>query len=137
MGNVEDWLLDSDPALRWQVLRDLVRASAGEVATERAKMESQGFAARVLSLQSADGSWNGVAWNRGWNSTLHALTLLRELGLDPTSEAARRALARVHGQVTWRGCGPAEIAHHRFFEGETEPCINGQVAAAGALDWAF
>jgi hypothetical protein len=66
------------------------------------------------------------------SSTMHALTVLRELGLDPRSEPARQALARVAQRVTWQGCGPPEIHSNRFFAGEVEPCINGQVAAAGA-----
>ena len=63
---------------------------------------------------------------------MHALTLLREFGLDPASEAARIAMDRIGEHVTWRGCGPDEVADNHFFEGEVEPCINGQVAAAGA-----
>src|SRR5689334_20442094 len=128
---VERWLLDSDPALRWQVL-EYLGAPAPEVAAERAKIAEQGLGAALLALQSADGRWGGVAWNRGWNSTLHALTLLRELGLPPHADAARRASGLVCEQVTWQGCGPDEVAQHHFFEGETEPCINGQVAACGA-----
>lgn len=58
--------------------------------------------------------------------------LLREFGLDPASEQTRRALGRVRDRVTWQGCGPPECAHNAFFEGEVEPCINGQVAAVGA-----
>jgi hypothetical protein len=88
--------------------------------------------ARLLALQGRDGTWAGTAWNRGWNSTMHALMLLRDLGLDPASEPARRALERVRNQVTWKGCGPPECAGNHFFAGETEPCINGQVAAVGA-----
>lgn len=63
---------------------------------------------------------------------MHALLLLRELGLDPASDLARRAVGLVHDRVTWRGCGPAECDDNPFFAGEVEPCINGQVAAAGA-----
>lgn len=129
---VLDWLLDSDPAVRWQVLADLVRAPTADVAAARARVATEGMGARLLALQGDDGAWSGVAWNRGWNSTMHVLTLLREFGLDPGCREARAALGRVREQVTWRGCGPDEVAHHRFFEGETEPCINGQVAAAGA-----
>jgi hypothetical protein len=129
---VVDWLLDSDPAIRWQVLRDLTDAPADEVAAERARVATEGFGARLLALQAADGRWGGAAWNRGWDSTLHALTLLREMGLDPASAEARRALDLVRDRVTWQGCGPAECHDHRFFEGEVEPCINGQVAASGA-----
>jgi hypothetical protein len=92
----------------------------------------RGPAAAILSLQREDGTWGGVAWNRGWDSTMHALTLLRELGVDPASEDVRAAVDRVAARVTWRGCGPDECDDNRFFEGEIEPCINGQVAAAGA-----
>ena len=126
------WLLDGDPSLRWQVLRDLTGAPADEVAAERARVASEGLGARLLQLQSAEGTWGGAAWNRGWTSTMHALMLLRDLGLDPVSEQAVRALRRVRENVTWRGCGPPECADNRFFAGEVEPCINGQVAAVGA-----
>lgn len=126
------WLLDGDPSIRWQTLRDLTDASADEVAAERAKLASHGAAAQLLALQADDGRWGGAAWNRGWNSTKHVLTLLREMGLDPAGDAARRAVERVRERVTWRGCGPPEADENPFFVGETEPCINGQVAAAGA-----
>lgn len=127
-----DWLLASDPALRWQVLRDLGDAPADAVQAERARVAGEGLGAQLLESQGADGRWAGAAWNRGWDSTMHVLMLLREMGLDPACEPAQRALARVREHVTWQGCGPPECAHHGFFEGETEPCINAQVAAVGA-----
>ena len=130
--NVVDWLLDSDPSIRWQVMRDLTDAPADEVAGERAKIATEGAGARLLALQEADGRWGGAAWNRGWNSTMHVLWLLRHLGLDPASAEARRAVGLVRDHVTWRGSGPPECADNPFFAGEVEPCINGQVAAAGA-----
>ena len=127
-----DWLLDSDPALRWQVLRDLTDASPDEVAAERARIPTEGAGARLLALQGEDGRWGGAAWNRGWDSTMHVLWLLREFGLDPDAPEATRAVELVRQRVTWRGCGPAECDENDFFAGEIEPCINGQVAAAGA-----
>ena len=129
---VVDWLLDADPSIRWQVLRDLADAPAGEVAAERARVAGEGWGARLLALQGADGRWGGAAWNRGWDSTLHALLLLRDFGLDPASGEARRAVSLVRDRVTWRGCGPPECDGNALFAGELEPCINGQVAAAGA-----
>jgi hypothetical protein len=131
-GPVLDWLLDSDPALRWQVLRDLTDAPPEAVAAERARVATTGAGAALLGLQNPAGTWAGVAWNRGWNSTMHVLTLLGEFGLPPDCDAARRALGLVSGNVTWSGCGPAECDSNPFFDGETEPCINAQVAAAGA-----
>jgi hypothetical protein len=129
---VVDWLLDSDPSIRWQVMRDLTAAPAEAVAAERARVATEGAGARLLALQAADGRWGGAAWNRGWNSTMHALMLLRDLGLDPASDQARRAVGLVHHGVTWTGCGPRECDGNPFFAGEVEPCINGQVGAVGA-----
>ncbi|HEX7060419.1 MAG TPA: hypothetical protein VF200_00510 [Woeseiaceae bacterium] len=130
--SVIGWLLDSDPSVRWQVLRDLTAASAGEVAAERARVATEGAGARLLARQGALGCWGGTAWNRGWDSTMHVLLLLREMGLDPASKEARRATSLVSEHVTWEGCGPPETQQNPFFAGEVEPCINGQVAAVGA-----
>jgi hypothetical protein len=127
-----EWLLDADPSIRWQVMRDLTDATSEEIARERARVATEGAGAQLLALQARDGRWGGAAWNRGWDSTMHVLTLLREMGLDPASEPARRAVGLVHEAVTWTGCGPREADTNSFFAGEVEPCINGQVAAAGA-----
>jgi hypothetical protein len=129
---VTDWLLDSDPSIRWQVMRDLTNAPAENVAAERARVSTEGVGARLLALQAEDGRWGGAAWNRGWDSTMHVLMLLRDLGLDPASDQAHRAVGLVRDGVTWKGCGPQESGGNAFFEGEVEPCINGQVAAVGA-----
>jgi len=129
---VLEWLLDSDPSIRWQAMRDLMDAAPDEVAGERARVAKEGWGAQLLALQTPDGTWAGAAWNRGWNSTMHVLWLLRLLGPDPASAEARRAAGLVGERVTWRGCGPPECADNPFFAGEVEPCINGQVAAAGA-----
>ncbi|HKO19355.1 MAG TPA: hypothetical protein VJU82_10760 [Acidobacteriaceae bacterium] len=129
---VIQWLLDSDPSIRWQVMRDLIGSPAEEVAAERARVATEGVGARLLSLQAADGQWGGAAWNRGWNSTMHVLMLLRDIGLDPASDQAGRAIDLVRDRVTWKGCGPQECEANAFFDGEVEPCINGQVAAVGA-----
>lgn len=129
---VLDWLLDSDPCVRWQALRDLTDTPAADIAAERARIATEGAGARLLALQAPDGRWGGTAWNRGWDSTMHALWLLREFGLDPASPQAQHAVSLVRDHVTWKGCGPQEYDANPFFAGEEEPCINGQVAASGA-----
>jgi len=129
---VIEWLLDSDPSIRWQVMRDLNSASAEEVTAERARVATEGVGAQLLALQGSDGRWGGGAWNRGWNSTMHILMLLRDMGLDPASDQARSAVGHVRDCVTWKGCDPQECDDNPFFAGEVEPCINGQVAAVGA-----
>jgi hypothetical protein len=125
--SVIDWLLDSDPAIRWQVMRDLTGAAPEAVAAERAEVAEQGWGARLLALPERDG-----AERREWD-WLRALLLLRDLGLDPASEQARDAVAHVQG-LTWRGILPKDAAWHGrpFFAGEVEPCINGRVVTVGA-----
>jgi hypothetical protein len=124
---VIEWLLDSDPSIRWQVLQDLLAAPANEVALERAKVATEGWGAQLLALQRADGTWGGAAWNRGFDSTMHVLWLLRDLGLDPASDQARHAVGLVRDNVKWEYWD-----NHPFFVGEVEPCINGQVGTIGA-----
>jgi hypothetical protein len=130
---VIQWLLDSDPSIRWQALRDLTDAAPDEVASERAKVATEGCGLRLLSSQGADGYWGVGESNPEW-VTLRALLLLRDMGLDPTSAAARRAVARVRENVTWQGVLPQDAAWHGkpLFVGEVEPCVNGRVVAVGA-----
>jgi hypothetical protein len=125
---VMEWLLDSDPSIRWQVMRDLMDEPDAVVATERSRVASEGWGARLLDLQAPDGQWGGGAYVcPGWISTTDTLLLLRDLGLDPTSERARRVVDLVC-DTSW---GP-EFDDAPFFEGEIEPCINGRVLACGA-----
>ena len=135
MGVVR-WLLEGDPAVRWQVLQDLTDAPPDEVAAERARVERSGWGARLLSLQGADGFWAGGACfpasytrdepGQPWTATMHTLQTLRILGLDPTCEGARKAIRLVAQNGRW------EHAGERYFDGEVEPCINGRTIEAGA-----
>ena len=125
--NVIHWLLDSDPAIRWQVTRDLTDAPAEEVAAERARITHEGWGAELLAAQDPDGRWSGGTFFPEWTSTEATLTLLRVFGLDPTTEEARRAIAPVHDAARW-DYDPS----FKFFDGEVEPCINGRAVAIGA-----
>ncbi len=131
--SVIQWLLDSDPSIRWQVMRDLTYARDEEVAAERAKVTTEGWGVQLLTSQGADGYWGTDNSNPEW-VTLRTLLLLRDMGLDPTSEEARRAVTRVRDNVTWRGVLPQDAAWHGrpLFAGEVEPCINGRVVAVGS-----
>src|SRR4051794_6822662 len=105
---VLDWLLDSDPAIRWQVLRDLVHAPAEIIAAERARLLTEGWCSRLLALQGEDGQWAGGACfpagamddsgdgaGQPWTSTLPTLQLLHDFGVDPDCARVRRAVALV------------------------------------------
>lgn len=124
--NVIDWLLDADPSIRWQVMRDLLKAPAEEVVAERARVAKEGWGAQLLALQRADGLWPRADTDPEWSCFLH-LALLRDLGLDPGAGGARHAVGLVRDHVTWHWWDDKP-----FFEGEVEPCINGRVVAIGA-----
>ena len=131
---VIDWLLDADPSIRWHVMRDLTHEPADVVAAERAKVATEGWGAQLLSLQTPDGLWAGNAFSQDRTDTFHVLELLRRLGVDPESDEAKVALGRVREHVTW-GDGAwwnPPWADKGFFEGEVEPCINGNVVSTGA-----
>jgi hypothetical protein len=130
---VVDWLLDSDPSIRWQVMRDLMHEPADAVATERARIATEGWGAQLLALQAPDGQWGDRPWSHDYTDTFHVLELLRRLGLDPESEPARRAVALVRDNITWRDPEfETPWSDHPFFTGEVEPCINGNTVATGA-----
>jgi hypothetical protein len=130
---VFDWLLDSDPAIRWQVMRDLTHEPSAVIGAERARIATEGWGARLLALQAPDGRWAGRPWSQDWTDTFHVLELLRRFGLDPESEQARRAIGLVREHATWRDPDfETPWADNRFFEGEVEPCINGNVVSTGS-----
>lgn len=120
------WLLDSDPSIRWQVMRDLTNESAEAVAVARSRVASEGWGARLLGLQAAGGQW-GAPDDEGWMRTVYALALLKELGVDPADESVRKSICLVRERITWW-----QLDGRPFFEGETEACINGRILATGA-----
>ncbi len=134
---VEDWLLDSDPALCWQTLRDVIDAPPRAVASERARVATEGWGAALLALRGDDGQWAGGAcfpsdfrgdFSQGqpWTATLPSLTLMRDYGIDPNAQPVRETVELVRENCRW------EHAGQPFFDGEVEPCINGRTVALGA-----
>jgi hypothetical protein len=194
-----EWLLDSDPSIRWQVMRDLTGEPAEAVVAERAKVATEGWGAQLLALQDPDGQWgkdvipassetsgeglpdvatrkllrdvhrisiddlagfleldsstlsnwenepdpqgehlskyrSALNWMKNsigtlkpeWTSTTFTLLSLRDMGLDPASDQARRAIELVRDNSKWDHDG------QNYFDGEVEPCINGKAVALGA-----
>lgn len=115
-------------------MRDLTHEPADVIAAERSRVATEGWGARLVALQAPDGQWGGEPWSHDWTDTFHVLELLRRLGLDPESEEARRAVGLVREHVTWSDGepDPPPWADNRFFDGEVEPCINGNVVATGS-----
>jgi hypothetical protein len=122
-----DWLLDSDPAIRWQVMRDLLDEPHEAIANERARVATEGWGARLLALQDpTTGLWAGGTFAPLFTSTFFTLKLLHDLGVDPAADQVRAAIPLVR-DARWD-----YDRSMRFFEGEVEPCINGRVLTIGA-----
>ncbi|GIG22111.1 hypothetical protein Cch01nite_28350 [Cellulomonas chitinilytica] len=132
-----DWLLDTDPALRWQVERDLAGAPEEVWSATRARVATEGFGARLLALQDDDGQWAGGAFfpqdfhgetpeepGQPWTATTWSLNALREWGLDPAALAGTAEKLAEHSR--WEYDGSA------YWGGEVDCCINGWTLANGA-----
>jgi hypothetical protein len=130
-----EWLLEGDPSIRWQALRDLTGASGEAVAVERARVAGEGWGARLLALQGDDGRWAGgalfpagttsIEHGQPWTATEPTLTMLRIFGVDPGDERVRQAVGKVKVNCFW------EYDDLPFFAGEVEPCINGRTVSLG------
>ncbi|MBV9405750.1 MAG: hypothetical protein JO211_10430 [Acidobacteriaceae bacterium] len=135
--NTIDWLLHSDPAIRWQTMRDLTAASAEAITLERTRIPHEGLGAEILAKQQLDGAWrcDGAPV---WLTTLFTMQLLRATGIDPAHPAVVEAATRLESGVRWNNLGDCwelrapETGGNTFFQGEVEPCINGGALASGA-----
>ncbi|MGO1333568.1 MAG: squalene cyclase, partial [Cellulosimicrobium funkei] len=146
-GDVVGWLLDADPALRWQVERDVVHAPPSVWRATRARVATEGFGARLLGHQDPDGQWAGGAYfpadvggdgaappdaegrpeeGQPWTATTWSLVALREWGLDPEVLRARRTPELLAEHCRW------EYDDLPYWGGEVDWCINGYTLAAGA-----
>ncbi|MEO7201647.1 MAG: hypothetical protein ABI431_03050 [Candidatus Tumulicola sp.] len=119
------WLMDGDPAIRWHAVHDLTDAAAQAVAAERSRVATEGWGKALLDRQLPNGAW--AEPDDGWMISMDALTLLREMGLDPKSPQAQNAIARVRQNLHWEA-----LDDRPYFEGETEACINGAILAFGS-----
>jgi hypothetical protein len=144
------WLLDSDPAISWQAMRDLTDASPAAIAAMRARVAREGIGAEILARQESDGSWHRDD-APVWLPTLFTLLFLRATGIDRAEPVVESAVARLEAGLRWNdypGCwdlrppefGPiptdrsfgCKPGGNPVFEGEEEPCINGGMLALGA-----
>ena len=134
------WLLDSDPALRWQVQRDLVGESPEVWQATRARTATEGVGARLLALQDADGQWAGGAFfpadfdfhgpeaetgGQPWTATTWTLNSLREWGIDAEVLRERRTVELLSANSRW------EYEDLPYWSGEVDCCINAWTVANG------
>lgn len=136
---VTDWLLSSDPSIRWQVMRDLTGEPETNWQNERKKIETEGWGKQLFSVQDSDGQWAGGGFapkdatmaefkedRQPFTATAFVLTELRDMGLDPASMAMKKTIELTHMSCVWDHAG------EKFWDGEVEECINGRLVADGS-----
>ena len=133
-----DWLLDSDPALRWQVERDLAEAKPATWKATRADVAATGYGAELLARQGEDGQWAGGAFfpagffgsaeadqpGQPWTASTWVLKDLREWGLN--AQALAGTAEKLASNSRW------EYEDLPYWGGEVDVCINSFTLANGA-----
>jgi hypothetical protein len=123
---VLDWLLEGDPAIGWQALRDLCGASPAAVGRQQKRVAKEGWGARLLELQDADGRWAGGLYNPKWTSTTYTLLLLRTLGLEARHPQALRGCRVLFDAGFWSDGG---INFFPKAHKSSETCVSSMVLA--------
>jgi hypothetical protein len=85
------WLLDGDPSIRWQVLRDLEGAAEPVWRAEQDRVAGEGWGARLLQHQDEYGRWTPRLYGKKWISTTYTMVLLRRMGLPRSDPRAIKA----------------------------------------------
>src|SRR5208283_3373776 len=105
------WLLDADPAIRWQVMKDFTGEASNAIAAERSRVATEGWGTQLLARQSPAGHWREGP--RGWR--------------DDLPREDRGLLIALYSLVVLK-----RLNNRPFLDGETEPCINGRILGIGA-----
>jgi hypothetical protein len=128
MDCVATWLLEGDPAIRWQAMRDLTDARTAEIDRVRRQVAETGWGAETLGAQDAEGTWGGGLYTPKWTSTTYTLLLLRRFGTPPDTPACRRGAQHLLDQATWLDGG---VSYWKT-KHQAEVCVNGMVLSIAA-----
>ncbi|KAJ6783028.1 hypothetical protein PWT90_01850 [Aphanocladium album] len=138
-ATVTQWLLASDPSIKWQVMRDLLDMPESDWGEERKRIDTEGWGKRLFSFQDEDGQWAGGAFapkdatmeefkedRQPFTGTAFVLTELRDMGLEPDSALMKKTVELTRLSCIW------EHDKEKFWDGEVEECINGRLVADGS-----
>ena len=120
---VVDWLVEGDPAIRWQVERDLLHEPQEAWGATRADVGRIGWGKRLLDQQDAGGTWGHGLYGPKWTSTTYTLLLLRRLGLLPSNSQAITGCQRLLDDADWIDGGVSLFTGQQL----AEKCVNGMV----------
>ena len=115
------WLLQGDPAVRWQVLQDLQGAGADAVSAERRRVATEGWGGGLLGEQDEAGTWANGLYLPKWTSTTYTLLLLQRLGLPEDNPQAVHGCRRLWDGATFYDGGPS------LWRGAPDTCVAGML----------
>ena len=118
-----EWLMKGDPAIRWQVLHDLLDAETSDIQVERLRTVKQGWGAWILAHQQPDGLFGGGLYNPKWSSTTYSLLLLRRIGIPPETDSVKESCRILLQKGLYRDGGI------NFFKSMkvSETCVTGMI----------
>jgi hypothetical protein len=121
--NVNTWLLEGDPAIRWQAQRDLLGASEEDVTEERQRVAEEGWGSQLLAMQGPSGLWGGGLYSPKWISTTYTMLLLRRLGLPPDHPQAEKACQLFLDKGFYHDGGINFFVSYSY----SETCVTGMI----------
>lgn len=120
---VLEWLIAGDPSIRWQALQNLTSYPQNKILSERKKIASEGWGAKLLSYQNTDGKWADSLYNRKWISTTYTMMLLKNLGLMPGHKQAAKACKVLLDEGLYEDGG----INYFYQYNHSETCVTGIV----------
>ena len=118
-----DWLLQGDPAIRWQVMRDLLDYEEDRYSREQLKITEQGWGKQYLAYQDENGMWGGGIYGPKWISTTYTMLALRRIGLPPQNKQAQRGCQQLLERGIYQDGGINFFASQK----QSEVCVTGMV----------
>ncbi len=121
--SIIEWLLQGDPAIRWQVMRDVVGSTHAEVHAERSRTAAEGWGAQILAEQTFDGLFGGGIYNPKWISTTYSLLLLSRIGILPETKPIQKSCCLLLEKGIYRDGG---INYFKSMK-NSETCVTGMI----------
>jgi hypothetical protein len=121
--DIIDWLMEGDPSIRWQVMRDLLNEDPDQIASEQEKVAKTGWGARFLSYQEPNGLWGGGLYSPKWISTTYTMLTLRRIGLPVDNEQAQKSCLILLEGGFYQDKGINYTKSHK----QSEVCMTGMI----------
>jgi hypothetical protein len=98
VNNTIKWLLEGDVSVQYMVHRWLLDSDEHMLKQLQSRIALEGFGARILSCQRADGHWGYYYYQPKWTSTHYTLLDLRSLYAPKSLKPCKEMISRMFDQ---------------------------------------